>query len=125
MALVVTADDLGLTAGVTRGVLEAHRNGVVRSTSLLVTFPASEEGAALARLEHDLEVGLHFDLVGGRPSSDPATIPTLCDAEGRFFGLPEFTRRLFTGRIRSAEVAAAHRPQVARARRWGVPPQAW
>ena len=38
----MTADDLGLSAGVTRGVLEAHRHGVVRSTSLLVTFPAAD-----------------------------------------------------------------------------------
>jgi len=34
----VTADDLGLSAGVTRGILEAHRRGIVRSTSLIVTF---------------------------------------------------------------------------------------
>ena len=69
MTLVVTADDLGLSAGVNRGILEAHRGGVVRSTSLLVTFPASQEGAALALAERDLEVGIHFDLVGGRPVS--------------------------------------------------------
>ena len=73
MSVVVTADDLGLSAGVTRGILEAHRRGVVRSTSLLVTFPAGEESAALALAEPDLEVGLHIDLVGGRPASDPAT----------------------------------------------------
>lgn len=125
MALVVTADDLGLTAGVTRGVLEAHRDGIVRSAGLLVTFAASEEAAALARLERDLEVGLHIDLVGGRPSSDPAAVPTLCDADGRFFGLPEFTRRLFTGRVRAAEVAAEIRAQAERARAWGVPALAW
>ena len=28
MTLVVTADDLGLSSGVTRGILEAHRSGV-------------------------------------------------------------------------------------------------
>lgn len=125
MALVVTADDLGLTPGVTRGVLEAHRGGVVRSTSLLVTFPASEEGAALARGERDLEIGLHLDLVGGRPVADPAAVPTLCDADGRFFPLPEFTRRLLTGRIRAAEVAQEIRAQVDLARAWGVPAVAW
>ncbi len=41
MRLVVTADDLGLSKAVTRGVIEAHRRGVVRSTSLLLTFPTS------------------------------------------------------------------------------------
>ncbi|TMG49447.1 MAG: ChbG/HpnK family deacetylase [Chloroflexi bacterium] len=37
MTLVVTADDLGLSPGVTKGILESHRRGVVRSTSLIVT----------------------------------------------------------------------------------------
>ena len=53
MTVVVTADDLGLSPGVTRGIFEAHRRGVVRSTSLLVTFASSAEAAALARAERD------------------------------------------------------------------------
>ena len=48
MSLVVTADDLGLSRAVTKGVLEAHQRGIVRSTSQLVTFPWSEEGADFA-----------------------------------------------------------------------------
>jgi predicted glycoside hydrolase/deacetylase ChbG (UPF0249 family) len=125
LRLVVTADDLGLSKAVTRGVIESHRRGVVRSTSLLVTFPSSQDGAAQAVAEPDLEVGLHFDLVGGWPVCDPATVRSLCDAEGRFFKLPELTRRIFTGRVRASEVATELRAQVARARSWGVPALAW
>ena len=109
----------------TRGVLESHRNGVVRSASLLVTFPNSAEGAALARAEPALETGLHVDLVGGRPVSDPARIPSLVDHEGHFHRLPDFAARLFTGRIRTADLAAEIRAQVSRARRWGIVPRAW
>jgi predicted glycoside hydrolase/deacetylase ChbG (UPF0249 family) len=125
VSLVVTADDLGLSPGVTRGVLEAHRRGVVRSASLIVTFAAAEEAAALARAEPDLEVGLHIDLVGGGPISDPAAVPSLCDGEGRFHPLPDLVRRLATGRIRARELAAEVRAQIALARRWGVPALAW
>ncbi|HEV8670751.1 MAG TPA: ChbG/HpnK family deacetylase [Candidatus Limnocylindria bacterium] len=125
MSVIVTADDLGLSAGVTRGILEAHRRGVVRSTSLLVTFPAAQEAAALALAEPDLEVGLHLDLVGGRPASDPAAVRSLCDGDGRFYPLPAFTRRLLTGRVRPAELAAELRAQTARARSWGVSALAW
>lgn len=121
----MTADDLGLSAAVTRGILEAHRRGVVRSTSLLVTFPAGQESAALALAEPDLEVGLHLDLVGGRPACDPAAVPSLCDEDGHFYPLSVFTRRLFTGRVRAAELAAELRAQTARARSWGVPALAW
>lgn len=117
----MTADDLGLSAGVTRGILEAHRRGVVRSTSLLVTFPTAQEAAALALAEPDLEIGLHLDLVGGRPASDAAAVPSLCDADGRFYPLAAFTRRLLTGRVRPADIATELRAQTARARAWGVP----
>lgn len=125
MTLVVTADDLGLSPGVTRGILEAHKRGVVRSTSLMVTFPSSPEAAALSRMEPDLEVGLHVDLVGGEPVSDPARVASLCDGEGRFWRLPEFSRRLFTGRIRASDLATEVRAQAALARSWGHLPLAW
>jgi predicted glycoside hydrolase/deacetylase ChbG (UPF0249 family) len=125
LSVVVTADDLGLSTGVTRGILEAHRRGVVRSTSLIVTYPAAQEAAALALLEPDLEIGLHLDLVGGRPASDPATVRSLCDENGDFYPLPIFMRRVFTGRVRAVELATELRAQSARARSWGVPAIAW
>jgi len=123
--LIITADDLGLSSGVTRGILQAHRAGAVRSTSLLVTYPGAEEAAALALAEPGLEVGLHLDLVGGAPVTDPARVPSLVDGDGRFHGLGAFTARLFTGRIRADELAREVRAQVARARSWGVPALAW
>lgn len=123
--LIITADDLGISPGVTRGVLESHRNGVVRSASLLVTFPDSAEGAALARAEPALETGLHVDLVGGRPVSDPTRVASLVDRDGRFHRLSDFTARLFSGRIRTADLATEIRAQVGLARRWGIEPRAW
>jgi predicted glycoside hydrolase/deacetylase ChbG (UPF0249 family) len=125
MTLVVTADDLGLSPGVTRAILESHRRGVVRSASLIVTADSAAEAAAYARMEPDLEVGLHIDLVGGWPVSDPAAVRSLVDAEGRFLGLAGLTSRLFTGRVRAAEVAAEIRAQAALARSWGILPLAW
>ncbi len=106
-------------------MLEAHRNGVVRSSSLLVTFPDAEEAAELARAERDLEIGLHIDLVGGHPAADAGSVRSLVDRDGRFHPLPAFTTRLLTGRIRYAEVAAEVRAQVARSRDWGIDPLAW
>jgi predicted glycoside hydrolase/deacetylase ChbG (UPF0249 family) len=125
MTLVVTADDLGLSPGVTRGILESHRRGIVRSTSLIVTADSSAEAAAQARMEPDLEVGLHIDLVGGWPVSDPAAVRSLVDGEGRFLGLAGLTRRLFSGRVRAGEIAAEIRAQAALARSWGILPLAW
>jgi predicted glycoside hydrolase/deacetylase ChbG (UPF0249 family) len=123
--LIVTADDLGLTPGVTKGILESHRHGIVRSTSLMVTADSSAEAAAQARMEPDLEVGLHIDLVGGWPVSDPTAVPSLVDENGRFLGLPELTKRLLSRRIRARDIATEVRAQATLARSWGILPLAW
>lgn len=123
--VVVTADDLGLSEAVDRAILQAHREGVVRSTSLLVTFPRSGDAAALARAERDLEIGVHLDLVEGRPVSDPARVRSLVDREGRFLGLRALFAGLALGRVRPGDVATEVRAQVARARALGTPALAW
>jgi len=60
--LIVTADDFGISRGVNRGIVEAHRDGILTSTSLLVNRPAAEEAAALGRACPSLSVGLHLEL---------------------------------------------------------------
>ena len=57
--LIVNADDFGLSAGVNDGIVEAHEQGIVTSTSLMVDAPGAAAGAALARDRPDLSVGLH------------------------------------------------------------------
>lgn len=123
--LVVTADDLGYSEGVDRAILTAHRDGVVRSASLLVTFPRSAEAADMARRERALEVGLHIDLVEGAPVSDPAAVPTLLDPDGRFLGLVRLFARVAARRVRGSEIAREVRAQVRRARALGTPALAW
>ncbi|HET8570193.1 MAG TPA: ChbG/HpnK family deacetylase [Candidatus Limnocylindria bacterium] len=123
--LAVTADDLGMSDGVTRGVLGAFQRGIVRSASLLVTYPGSEAAATAARAEAGLELGLHLDLVGGTPASDPASVRTLVDRDGRFLGLAAFVRALASGGIDPRELAREIRAQAARARSWGLALAAW
>ncbi|HUG37310.1 MAG TPA: ChbG/HpnK family deacetylase [Candidatus Limnocylindrales bacterium] len=99
-ALIVNADDFGLTAGVSRGILEAHRDGIVSSTTLLVNRrlpPALVEELAAS----GLGVGLHVNLTLGGPLSDPRRIASLLDEHGQF--------------VRDARaVAAGVRPDEAR-----------
>lgn len=60
--LIVNADDFGLTAGVNRGIVEAHARGIVTSTSLMVRASAAGEAPAFARTHPNLGFGLHIDL---------------------------------------------------------------
>jgi chitin disaccharide deacetylase len=60
--LIVNADDFGLSSGVNRGIVRAHDEGIVTSTSAMVRQDAIEEAAELARARPTLSVGLHIDL---------------------------------------------------------------
>src|ERR671914_186803 len=60
--LIVNADDFGQSRGINRGVIDAHRHGIVTSASLMVRWPAALEAAAYARAHPELSVGLHLDL---------------------------------------------------------------
>ena len=82
--LIVNADDFGVTEGVSRGILRAHREGLVTSTTVLASLPAQPELDAVARDSAGLGLGLHFNLTLGRPVSPPETVGSLVDAEGRF-----------------------------------------
>lgn len=117
--LVVNADDFGLTAGVSRGVLEAHRRGIVTSTTALVTLPAEPDLDAEAAGLPGLGIGLHFNLTWGAPASAPDAVPSLVDAEGRFQRDPV----LLSERARVDEVRREAEAQFdAFARRFGRTP---
>jgi predicted glycoside hydrolase/deacetylase ChbG (UPF0249 family) len=60
--LIVNADDFGQSAGVTRGIIEAHEQGIVTSTSLMVHWPSAQDAGAYARSHPAFSVGLHLDL---------------------------------------------------------------
>jgi predicted glycoside hydrolase/deacetylase ChbG (UPF0249 family) len=73
--LIVNADDFGLSRGINQGISEAHRNGIVTSTSLMVDTPFSEQAAALSAELPRLTVGLHAELtaiVGDLSGEDAA-----------------------------------------------------
>jgi predicted glycoside hydrolase/deacetylase ChbG (UPF0249 family) len=57
--LIVNADDLGMSAEIDRGILEAHDAGVVTSASLLVDGPDAEVAVDQARKRPKLGLGIH------------------------------------------------------------------
>ena len=63
--LIVNADDFGASRGINYGIIDAHRRGILTSTSLLVDAPWSEEAAKLSRAVPNLSVGLHVHLTNG------------------------------------------------------------
>jgi chitin disaccharide deacetylase len=82
--LVVNADDFGVSPGVSRGIVRAHREGVVTSTSVLGNCDDLAGVCALLADVPELGVGVHLSLVGGRPVAHPSRIPSLMGPDGAF-----------------------------------------
>jgi hopanoid biosynthesis associated protein HpnK len=86
--LIVSGDDFGAAPEVNAGVLRAHRDGILGSTSLMVTGDAAADAVALARATPTLAVGLHVVLAQGRPAAPPAEVPSLVAPDGAFRDAP-------------------------------------
>lgn len=66
--LIVTGDDFGASPGINRGILEAHVNGILTSTSVLVHRAASVAVTDVPRSCPDLSLGLHLELDRAEPA---------------------------------------------------------
>ena len=87
-ALIVTADDFGLSLRVNDAVERAHRQGILSAASLMVGAPAVEYAVERAHAMSALGVGLHLTLIDGRPVLPPREVPGLVGSDGRFSSDP-------------------------------------
>ena len=86
--LIVNADDMGRTSSINQAILQAHRDGILTSASLMVNEPACDEAVAIARATPSLGIGLHLTLAGGRSALPASKIPGLVDNANQFSANP-------------------------------------
>lgn len=60
--LIVNADDFGFTRDVNAGIVEAHRDGILTSTTLMAKGAAFDDAVRLARETPTLDIGVHLEL---------------------------------------------------------------
>lgn len=101
--LIFNADDYGLTAGVSAGILQAAR-GVVRSTTVLANVVAPEEARELGH--SGISAGVHLNLSYGPPLT-AAYPPALLNPDGSF----DKRRALDARNWRSAQYRQAARAE--------------
>ncbi|MGB4594826.1 MAG: ChbG/HpnK family deacetylase [Anaerolineaceae bacterium] len=111
--LIVNADDYGHTAGISRGIREAHLTGLVTSTTVMMNRPDAK-----AALEQALEtcpklgLGVHLCLTSGQPSLPVERVQSLVRPDGNFFDEAGFLARLH--QIKMDEVHAEWGSQIER-----------
>jgi chitin disaccharide deacetylase len=97
LRLIVNADDLGLTSGVNRAILQSNRDGIVSSATLMANARALPEAVSLlqstsAYRERKLGIGCHIVLIDGSPLSPPQSISTLLDPDSK---APRFRSKMW------------------------------
>jgi hopanoid biosynthesis associated protein HpnK len=121
--LILNADDFGLTRGVNEGIICAHREGILTSTTLMANGPAFDDAVERAGANPKLGIGCHVVLVGGRAVAPPKEIPSLVNPAGYLpDSLGAFVARLSLGMIVVKEIEREIRAQIERIRTAGIEP---
>lgn len=117
--LIVNADGFGFTAGINKGILESVQNGIVTSTSCNVNFQHIDDVVQLSKIKPDMSIGLHLNVNVGTPVLPAATIPSLVDSKGEFWG-GQFEKRYFKGEIKLSDIEKELEAQVLKLQSYGV-----
>jgi chitin disaccharide deacetylase len=122
-SLVVNADEFGLSQEASRGIVQAHLEGIVSSTSILGNCADLEGARSLLAQAPRLGVGVQLTLVRGRPVAEAGSVRSLLDADG---GFPRQAREVFAawlaGRLKPAEIEREFEAQVQRTLAAGLRP---
>jgi predicted glycoside hydrolase/deacetylase ChbG (UPF0249 family) len=106
--LIVNADDFNLSPGVCRGIIAAHRHGIVTETSVMVNLGDLRQASAwLAEAPH-LALGLHLNITRGPPLAPPPVVAALLGNDGHFRGSPQ----ALPASLRAAVVRAEFQAQL-------------
>jgi predicted glycoside hydrolase/deacetylase ChbG (UPF0249 family) len=121
--LIVNADDLGWTEGVNRGILEAHRKGLVTSTSLLANGRAFASAATIARGNPELGVGVHLNLSDGPPAAPEEKVAGLLNKKKELRGgLESLLIRMASRNLPYQEVEIEWDAQIRKIQAAGISP---
>ena len=119
--LIVTADDFGLTDEINQGIVIAHRQGILRSTALLMNGLATGAALELRRQNPGLEIGAHLGIVEGYSLRGRKS--TLTDDLSYFGGgiclhrgWPQFIAKYLKGQIDLGEIEEELDLQLSRMR---------
>jgi predicted glycoside hydrolase/deacetylase ChbG (UPF0249 family) len=109
--LIINADDYGRDDDVSRGIREAHTNGIVTSTTAMMNMPASATNLRQAALETPgLGLGVHLVLTSGKPLLPAESVSSLVDEHGSFLRPDALIAQLDS--LKPGEVMAEWRAQV-------------
>ncbi len=122
--VIITGDDFGLSPSVNTAIIQAHREGILTSASLMINGPACQGAVELAQVHPSLCLGLHLTLIQGRAVLPHRHIPHLVDNQGNFRREPVSAGLLyFFSRRAREEIRAELEAQVKKMLQAGLSPR--
>ena len=82
MKVIFNAVDFGISKAASLGIIEAHKNGVIKSTTLMCNMKDADYAADLAKNNKNLGVGIHLVMTAGAPLCKD--VLSLVDENGMF-----------------------------------------
>jgi len=120
--LIVNADDFGMSEEISDGIITAHLDGIVTSTSLMVNMPDAERAVRLAQQTPSLDVGMHLNITEGHPVLPPEKVPTLVNNTGEFLSDKKLIPKIKKFRVSPFEIEAEFSAQVSKMLDMGIRP---
>lgn len=114
--LIISADDFGLTEGVTKGISESILKGIVTRTSAMMCTNGLEWIKKYAN-GLDGKIGLHLQLTDGKPLLPKEEVLSLVDSEGNF---PAKSKQL--GNVNPEEIEKEWKAQMTALLDLGITP---
>lgn len=119
---IINADDFGISPGVNQAIAKGFKEGILNSTSIMITLKYAGQAVAMMKDLTGLNVGLHLNLTNEYPAADPKDIPLLVDENGKFkHGFVNlFLLSFFKPKAMRRQVEIEARAQLEKAQKAGI-----
>jgi chitin disaccharide deacetylase len=108
--LILNADDFGLCHAINAGIFGAMKDGLARSTSLMVPCPWALHAMQLLRENPELSFGVHLTAICDMaiyrwtPLAPKDKVPSLIDDTGYFYSLDRMAKLLEVAKLNEVEL---------------------
>jgi chitin disaccharide deacetylase len=108
--LIVNADDLGMYLAINEAIFRTLREGVVRSTSLMVPWPSASQAMALLRENPEISFAVHLTVICDietyrwGPLASKESVPSLIDETGTFYTSNRMPELLTQAKLNELEI---------------------
>ena len=124
--LIVNADDFGMSHAGNEATLRALKEGIVRSTSLMIPCPWALHAIHFLRDNPNISFGIHLTLIAEmphykwKPLTSKEKVPSLLAEDGYFYDIERISK--FLAEARPDELETEFRAQIEAALAAGLKP---